>query len=89
MLYTLALFAAVTAAAPGLEIAEPEPVTRSAQLLRALDQADFDFASVQKDLGLVGAAPLVGLKPDQATVRTSHSRSAKPRVQKVRTLTRR
>ena len=83
MLYTLALFAAVTAAAPCPELALQEPITRSAQLLRALDEADDDFASVQKELGLVGAAPLVGLKADQAAVRPSRSRSARPRVQKA------
>ena len=87
MLYTLALFAAVTAAAPRPEVAEPEPITQSAQLLRALDEADNDFASVQKELGLVGAAPLVGLKADQAAVRTSHSRPARPRVQRASTQT--
>ena len=83
MLYTLALLAAVTAAAPCPEFALQEPITRSAQLLRALEQADDDFASVRKELGLVGAAPLAGLKPDPATVRTSASRSTKPRVQKA------
>ena len=87
MLYTLALFAAVTAAAPCPEFALPEPITRSAQLLRALDEADRDFASVQKELGLVGVAPLVGLKADPAAVRTSRSPSAKPREQKASTHT--
>ena len=89
MLYTLALVAAVTAAAPRPELALKEPITRSAQLLRALDEADHDFASVQKELGLVGAAPLVGLKADQAAVRPSRSPSARPRVQKASTETRR
>ena len=89
MLYTLALFAAVTAAAPCPEFALQEPVTRSAQLLRALEQADDDFASVRKELGLVGAAPLAGLKSEGAPIWPSTSRSAKPRVQKVTTATRR
>lgn len=83
MLFELALLAAVTAAAPRPEFALPEPVTRNAQLLRALGQADDDFATVQKELGLVGAAPLVGLKTDVAPARPSVSRSSKARVQKV------
>ena len=89
MLYTLALFAAVTAAAPGPELVLPEPVTPNARLLQALNQAEDNFATVQKELGLVGAAPLTGLKSDQAPVRPSTSRSPKPRVQKVSTATRR
>ena len=89
MLYTLALLAAVTAAPALPEIPLQEPVTRSAKLLRALDQAQDDFASVQKDLGLVGAAPLTGLKPEPAPVKVSASRSAKPRVQKASLETRR
>ena len=83
MLYTLVLLAAVTAAAPRPELALPEPVTRNAQLLRALGQADDDFATVQKELGLVGAAPLVGLKTDGAPVRPSASRPTKAKVQKA------
>lgn len=83
MLYTLVLLAAVTGTAPMPDLPQHEPVTRPAQLLRALDQAQDDFASVQKELGLVGAAPLAGLKPEKAVVRTSSARAAKPRVQKA------
>ena len=83
MLFELAFFAAVTAAAPRPEMALPEPITRNARLLRALGQADDDFATVQKELGLVGAAPLVGLKTNEAPVRPQASRSSKPRVQKA------
>ena len=89
MLYTLAFLAAVTTAAPLPEIPLQEPVTRSARLLRALDQAQDDFAAVQKELGLVGAAPLAGLKPEPLPVKVSASRWAKPRVQKASMETRR
>jgi hypothetical protein len=89
MLYTLAFLAAVTTAPTLPEIPLQEPVTRSARLLRALDQAQDDFASVQKELGLVGAAPLTGLKAEPLPAKVSAVRSAKPRVQKASIETRR
>ena len=60
----LTLAAVTTATRP--EIVTPEPTTRSAQLLQALQQAEDDFASVQRNLGLVGAAPLAGLGAERA-----------------------
>ena len=82
MLFTVAFLAAVTLT-PRPELVSPEPVTRSARLLQALSRAEDDFASVQKELGLVGAAPLTGLKADETPVTSKSSRSTKPRVQRV------
>ena len=90
MLLTLVLLSAVTGTVPLPEFPVQEPVTRGAKLLLALDQAQDDFASVQKELGLVGAAPMAGLKPEPAPVRWTASRSPKPpRVQKASVETRR
>jgi hypothetical protein len=83
MLVALTLLAAVTTATPVPALALPEPVTRNARLLQALNQTEDDFATVQKELGLVGSAPLAGLKSDRATARPSTSQSAKPHVQKA------
>ena len=77
----LTLAAVTTATRP--EIVTPEPVTHGAQLLRALQQAEDDFASMKRDLGLVGAAPLAGLGPEKAAVRHSASRGSKTGVQKA------
>lgn len=90
MLLTLILLSAVTSAVPLPELPVQEPVTRNAKLLRAMDQAQDDFATVQKELGLVGAAPLAGLKPETTPVRLTASRTTKqPRVQKASVETRR
>jgi hypothetical protein len=86
MLIPFVVLAAVTLTTLRPELVTPEPTTRSAQLLRALDQAEDDFASVQRELGLVGSAPLVGLEPERPVVRPASSKkspvdktSAKPR----------
>lgn len=81
----LTLAAVTTATRP--EIVTPEPSTRGAQLLQALQQAEDDFASVQRNLGLVGAAPLAGLGSEKAAVRPA--RASKAGVQKVSVKTRR
>lgn len=79
LILTLASF--TTATRP--EIVTPEPVTHRAQLLQALQLAEDDFASVQRNLGLVGAAPLAGLGPEKAAVRPSASRGSKTGVRKA------
>jgi hypothetical protein len=77
----LTLAAVTTATRP--EIVTPAPVTHGAQLLQALQQAEDDFASVQRNLGLVGTAPLAGLGAEKASNRPSASRASKARAQKV------
>jgi hypothetical protein len=83
----LASFLFVVAAASitplGPELIMPEPITSGAQLLRALSQAEDDFAKVQGELGLVGSAPLVGMKVDKPTPSPAVSRASKPRVKKA------
>ena len=83
MIATLILTLAAVTTATRPEIVTPEPVTRGAQLLQALQQAQDDFASVQRDLGLVGTAPLAGLGAEKATVRPSASRAVRAGVHKV------
>lgn len=88
MLFTLAFLAAATITSPRPELVSPEPVTRSARLLQALSQAEDDFASVKRELGLVGAAPLTGLKADEPPVRPETSSFGKPRARKASAKTR-
>ena len=77
----LSLAAVTTAVRP--EIVTPEPTTRAAQFLQTLQQAEEAFENVQRELGLVGAAPLVGLGAEKPVVRADASRDRKARVQKV------
>jgi hypothetical protein len=65
------------------ELIMPEPVTSGAQLLHALGQAEDDFARVRSELGLLGAAPLVGLKEEKPARPAATRRSGKPRVEKA------
>lgn len=88
MLITLALMASVTALAGHPEMPSLQPVTRSGQLLQALDKAEDDFASVKSELGLVGSAPMPGLKAEEP-VRSAAAPSAKASVQRASTKTRR
>ena len=77
----LSLAAVTTAVRP--EIVTPEPTTRTAQFLQTLQQAEEAFANVQRELGLVGAAPLVGLGAEKPAVRPEPPRDRKTRVEKV------
>jgi hypothetical protein len=84
------LAAAVNLTSPRPEIATPEPTTPSARLLQALGQAEDDFADVKRELGLVGSAPLAGLKADdRPLVRPAAQHSEKGKVKKVSVKTRR
>jgi hypothetical protein len=76
----LSLAAVTTAVRP--EIVTPEPTTRTSQFLQTLQQAEEAFANVQRELGLVGAAPLVGLGAEKP-VRPEPPRDRKTRVEKV------
>ena len=60
----------------------PEPTTRVGQFLQVLQQAEDDFATVQKELGLTGSAPLVGLGAERP-VRTAVAKPARPKVEKA------
>jgi hypothetical protein len=82
MLLSLAFVAAVTTMAPP-PLITGEPETRNARLLDALQRAEDDFKSVQRELGLVGSAPLAGLKPDKPAARQVVGRPRNPRVQKA------
>ena len=66
-----------------LPFSAPEPTTRSAKLLDAFQRAEDDFKSVQRELGLVGSAPLAGLKTDKPATREVVGRPRNPRVQKA------
>jgi hypothetical protein len=87
---TWMLLAAVNLTTPRPELVTPEPITRSAQLLQALGQAEDDFAEVKRELGLVGSAPLAGLRTDdRPLVRPAVQRAGKPRIEKASVKTRR
>ena len=82
MLLSLALIAAVTTMTPPpLITAEPE--TRNAKLLDALQRAEEDFKSVQRELGLVGSAPLAGIQEAKPSARRVAKGSPKASVQKA------
>lgn len=79
MLLSLALVAAVTTTVPRPpELIAPEPTTTNARLLDAFQRAEDDFKSVQRELGLVGAAPLAGIQEQQPAARRVAKRPAKP-----------
>jgi hypothetical protein len=83
----LSLAAVTTAVRP--EIVTPEPTTRAAQFLQTLQLAEETFASVQRELGLVGAAPFVGLGAEKPAVRPDAPGERKARVQKASVKTQR
>jgi hypothetical protein len=83
VLASLALMAAVlsTDAGPALETGSDVYSDRVAQLVVALAQADADFSLKQEELGLTGAAPLVGLgeKDEPASPNApAHASPARP-----------
>jgi len=80
-IFVLSFAAVTTATRP--EIVTPEPTTRLGQLLQVLQQAESTFASVQKELGLVGSAPLVGLGTERPAVVAAVTRPVRPQVQKA------
>jgi hypothetical protein len=79
VLVSLALMATVlsTDAGPTLEAGSDVYSDRVAQLVVALAQADADFSLKQEELGLTGAAPLVGLgEKDEPTSPTAPAHTA-------------
>jgi hypothetical protein len=84
VLASLALMATVLScdAVPALEEGSDVYSDRVAQLVVALAQADADFSLKQEELGLTGAAPLVGLgdkaEPAPPTASAAPPASARP-----------
>jgi len=83
MLLSLALVAAVSTTAPRPELITLEPTTTNARLLDAFQRAEDDFKSVQRELGLVGAAPLAGIQEEKPSAKRVAKRPARPGVQKA------
>jgi hypothetical protein len=83
MVIPLALMLAAVTTAMRPEIVSSQPTTRNAQLLLALRQAEDDFASVHRDLGLSGSAPLAGIGSEMPVARPSADRSGKMRAGKT------
>jgi hypothetical protein len=84
MYLAMALLAFTVNGAPALSVDAPRATSRNGQLLEALAQADQDFTSVLRGLGLSGSAPLAGVRETEAPAVSTAAKASRKLASKAR-----